>query len=140
MRPDATAYSFTPRQLKAIQDYLNQMHNLFLDAIIHGVGTLKVKYEMNHKVDLLLSVASYIAHTHESPTLADLLAWSHYQISKDSDLLLSLQIQSLRPIELWGKGYIAIQTIQPGSDPISVVRIGCRLRRPGAFHHHEEKH
>jgi len=91
-------------------------------------------------IELLLCVESFTDRIRKYPTSWGSPEWLLYQISKDSDLLLSLQIQSLRPIELWGKDYIVIQTTQPGSEVISVARIGCRLRRPGTFLHQEEKH
>jgi len=83
------------------------------------------------QAELLLCVASSTAHIPASAIYTVSLEWLRCRTSKDSVWLLCSLIQSPRLIKLWGKDFILIQITPPGSDPISEVACGCKLKIVG---------
>jgi len=120
------------RQVKYTQQAASNQPNIsspfwnLYDAM-YGKG---LNYQTK-KAELLLCVEFYTDHTPRLRIYVESLVSLHSRTSKDSDWHLHSLIQSPRPIKLWGKDFIIIQTTRRTSDPISEVKIGCKLSREG---------
>jgi len=92
--------------------------------------------QANQPIELLLCVESFIVRTPGYQISVDSLEWLHCRTSKDSVWRSCSLVKSPQPIKLWEKDFIVTQITPPGSDPISEVACGCKLRivgpiRPG---------
>src|SRR6267142_2128550 len=82
-------------------------------------------------IELLLCVESFIVRIPKYQIFVDSLEWLHCRTSKDSVWLSCSLVKSPVPIRLWEKDFILIQITPPGSDPISEVACGCKLKIVG---------